>query len=167
MPRRKAPTIRGAVREYLEIHEPEVIDREAFQRIRQYATAASQRPKPPSRDYILDILLGTDIAVDRAIGGIPVDLRGTVRTEDREHAKRSLVALAAEYSKSLDAVRRGDVRRAVLRTKNHLKLALARPMSPEKLEVKQEIFEWLLVWLENPGVFEAWLAVREIRSGGR
>ena len=164
-PRR--PTIRGAVLDYLEMHRPEVVDREAFWQIRKHVAAVLQRPEPPSRRYILDILLETDIAVDRAIGGFPVGLRGKVRTGDAESAKRSLLAMAAEYSKLADAAGKGDVRRAVLHTKNHIKLALARSMSPGKREVKQEIYEWLLVWLENPGIFEAWLAARESRSSGR
>ncbi len=110
---------------------------------------------------MLEILLATEVPVDRAIGGIPTDLRGKVRTANLGEAKQSLLAMAREYATAPDAQRASDVRQAVMRTKNHLKLALARGIRAEKRAAKEEILEWLLVWLENPGVFEPWLAVRE------
>ena len=125
-----------------------------------HVDAVTRRPKPPSSAYLLDVLLRTDVPVDRTIGGIPIDLRGRVRIDNLAQAKRSLLDMAREHAKAPSAQRAEDVRRAVLRTKNHLKLALSRTISPQKRATKQEIYQWLLVWLENPGIFESWVALR-------
>lgn len=161
---RKRTSIRQAVLDFLETHRPSMVDRETLRRIRNHAAAATRRHKPPSPAYVLDILLDTEVPVDRAIGGIPTDLRGKLRTGNLAEAKRSLLAMAREYATAPDLQRASDVRRAVMRTKNHLRLALARGTVAEKREVKQEILKWLLVWLEHPGIFEPWLAVRESKA---
>jgi hypothetical protein len=33
--------------------------------------------------------------------------------------------------------------------------------SPEKRAVKEEMVQWMLVWLENPAVFAAWVEARK------
>ena len=167
MAARKARSVRAAVLEFLEEQSPAIVDRGALDRIRRHIAATCNRRRPPSKAYVLDILLSTDVPVDRAVGGIPVDLRGRVRTKSLEDTKRSLIEMTREYEAAPDRQRAGDVRRAVVRTKDHLKLALAGGISPEKRPAKEEILRWLLVWLENPGIFESWVAVREIGQGSR
>ena len=161
---RKPTSVRGAVLEYLSTHRPGIVDRNTLQGIRLHVGAVTQRAKPPSSAYLLDILLQTDTPVDRTIGGIPVDLRGKIRIDDLAQAKQSLLDMSREYAEASSAQRARDVRRAVMRTKNHLKLALTGTISPRKRAVKREIYEWLLVWLENPGVFESWVALRTSKS---
>lgn len=167
MAARTQVSIRRAVLDFLDKHRPAVVDQATLYQIRRHAVAVTGRPKAPSSEYLLDILLGTEVPVDRAIGGIPTDLRGKVRIGNLEEARQSLLAMAREYAMASDPRRASDVRRAVMRTKNHLKFALARGIGPEGRAVKEEIFEWLLVWLENPGIFEPWMAVRERRRSGR
>ena len=164
---RKARSVRAAVIEFLTEQTPAIVDRGALDRIRRHIAATCNRPRPPSKSYILDILLSTDVPVDRAIGGIPVDLRGRVRTASLEDTKRSLLEMTREYEAAPDRRRAGDVRRAVVRTKDHLKLALAGGISPEKRPAKEETLRWLLVWLENPGIFESWVALREMGRRSR
>ena len=161
---RKAISVRAAVLDYLSTHRPEIVDRETFRKIRFHVGALTRRPKPPSSAYLLDILLRTDTPVDRTIGGIPLDLRGRVLIDDLAQAKSSLLDMAREYENAPSIQRATDVRRAVLRTKNHLKLALSRTVSPGKRAAKQEIYQWLLVWLENPGIFESWVALRRTKD---
>ena len=167
MAARKQVSIRQAVLDFLEKHQPAIVDQRTLYQIRRHAVAVTGQAKPPSSAYLIDILLETEVPVDRTIGGIPTDLRGKVRTGDLEEARQSLLAMAREYAMAPDPQRASDVRRAVMRTKNHLKLALARGLGPEKRAEREEIFEWLLVWLENPVIFEPWMAVREHRRSGR
>ena len=167
MAARKQVSIRQAVLDFLDKHRPAIVDRGTLHQIRRHAVAVTGRPKPPSSEYLLDILLGTEVQVDRTIGGIPTDLRGKVQTGNLDEARKSLLAMAREYAMASDPQRASDVRRAVMRTKNHLKVALARGIGPEQRAAKEEIFKWLLVWLENPSIFEPWIDVRERRGTGR
>ena len=167
MAARTQVSIRQAVLDFLDKQRPVIVDRRTLDQIRRHAVTVTGRPKPPSSEYLLDILLETEVSVDRTIGGIPTDLRGKVQTGNLDEARQSLLAMAREYAMASDRQRASDVRRAVMRTKNHLKLALARRIGPEKRAVKEEIFKWLLVWLENPDIFELWIEVRERRRTAR
>lgn len=152
---------------YLAEHRPQCVDARQLRAIRQHVGRLVARARPPRRSYLVDILLSTSVEVDRRIGGIPPDLRGRLRSDSLAQAKESLLDLTNEYAQARDPDRAGDVRRTVLRTKEHVQLALARPMSPEKRAVKQELHTWLLVWLENPAIFPSWLAVRERKARGK
>lgn len=156
-------SVRQAVLAYLDKRKPAIVDRRTFLRIRRHAARATGRSKLPSPAYLLDVLLDTEVPVDAAIGGIPTDLRGRVRIGDLEEAKESLLAMTREYVAAPDPQRASDVRRAVVRTKDHLKLGIPRGMSEEKQRVKGVILEWLLVWLENPTIFEPWVEAWEVR----
>lgn len=154
-------SVRGAVLEYLALHKPAVVGRHELLQIRRHVLARVKRPKPPSDRYLLSILLETSVEVDRAIGGLPVDLRTKIPVSDLSACKRSLVELARQYCSAADPSRSSDVRRVVRRTKDHLDLALKRARSSSQLSVQRETFRWLTAWLENPTVFEAWVEVRE------
>lgn len=154
-------SVRGAVLEYLALRKPALVDRRELLQIRRHVLARVKRPKPPSDRYLLSILLETNVEVDRAIGGLPVDLRTKIPVSDLAACKRSLVELARQYCSASDRSRASDVRRVVRRTKDHLDLALRRASSPNKLSTQRETFRWLTAWLENPTVFEAWVEVRE------
>ena len=160
MASRSQPSVRSAVLSYLDQHQPEIVGRNELSEICRHVLTTVDRSKPPSDSYLLSVLLDTEVEVDRAIGGLPLDLRKHIVVNDLEACRDALVALAREYSEASDLVRAHDVRRAVLRTKEHLGLALARGAGSEKLAVQREAFEWLRVWLENPVVFEAWSALR-------
>ena len=44
----------------------------------------------------------------------------------------------------------------------HARLAArSAKTSPEKKTIKEEMIQWMLVWLENPGVFPAWIKLRK------
>ena len=162
----KRQSVRGAVLEYLAVRKPAVVGRSELLQIRRHVLSHVKRTRAPSDRYLLSILLETSVEVDRAIGGLPVDLRTKIPVGDLAACKRSLVELARQYCSAADPSRASDVRRAVRRTKDHLGLALRRASSPHKLGAQREAFRWLTAWLENPTVFEAWVEVRE-RSRAR
>jgi hypothetical protein len=76
-----------------------------------------------------------------------------VRQDSFENLGRTLTDLQRQYELAgCEQARR--IRRLVITAKEHAKFA-ARS-KPEK----REMVEWLLVWLENPPVFETWLKLR-------
>jgi hypothetical protein len=54
-------------------------------------------------------------------------------------------------------LRQPTVRRAVITSKEHARLA-AR--NPAKRAEKEEMILWMLTWLENPPLFAAWVRLR-------
>ena len=153
-------TIKGVVLDYLARSQPKCVSEAEFNAIRREVIATLKRQRPPSDGYLMDILLTTEVDIDRSLGGIPADLRNKVHTSSYEHAKASLLVMAKEYADAADAARAEDVRRTVRRAKDRVRLLLRGSLSPEKRQAKQEILEWMLVWLENPLVFESWIEIR-------
>lgn len=153
--------MRGAVLEYLSQNKPTAVGRRELDEIRKHVHTQVRRNKPVSDRYLLAILLETTFEVDRAIGGLPLDLRAKIPVGDLAACKRSLIDLARQYSGTDDPERASDVRRAVRRTKDHLDLAIGQASSPDRLSVQRETVQWLRAWLENPTVFEAWVELRE------
>jgi hypothetical protein len=53
-------------------------------------------------------------------------------------------------------------RRQVIGAKDRARFIAQNPRTaPEKKREKIEMAEWMLVWLENPGVFPAWVDARK------
>ena len=53
-------------------------------------------------------------------------------------------------------------RRQAIAAKDRARFAAHSPKtSPEKKAQKEEMVQWMLVWLENPEVFPAWVDIRK------
>jgi hypothetical protein len=53
-------------------------------------------------------------------------------------------------------------RRQVIGAKDRARFLARSPRTaPEKKAQKEEMAQWMLVWLENPEVFPAWVAARK------
>lgn len=78
-----------------------------------------------------------------------------VRQDTFENLARTLSALQREYE-SGDRGRRAQCRNLVITAKDHARLASRKTAAAHKAEM----VEWMLVWLENPPLFETWLKVR-------
>jgi len=68
-----------------------------------------------------------------------------------------------------EAVARGDRERArycrklVIQSKDNARLAArSAKATPAKTAEKEEMVQWMLVWLENPGVFPTWVRIRKL-----
>jgi hypothetical protein len=111
---------------------------------------------PISDRYLRDLLRATGIPLAPLVEGI--------RQDSFEQLERTLVAMESEYSRARaegDNARMQACRRAVIEAKEHARLALRRAgVSPEKRKEKEEMIEWMLVWLENPGVFPRWAELK-------
>jgi hypothetical protein len=80
--------------------------------------------------------------------GVPLHpLVEGVRQEDLESLERTLLALLGEERRA--------ARTLIIEAKDHAKWASKK--HPEKAEM----ILWMLTWLENPGIFPEWLAIRK------
>ncbi len=97
--------------------------------------------------------------------GVPVDAPyGGVNQKTFEELEQSLAAMEQVYSAARDSGdqrQAQDARNAVIEAKEHARFAArSTKTSPEKRAQKEEMIQWMLVWLENPGVFPAWVKLR-------
>ncbi|HUI41320.1 MAG TPA: hypothetical protein VL523_05070 [Terriglobia bacterium] len=126
----------------------------------------------PSLGYIAGVLrhAGTHVDYeDRYTGStLPAPyaarLEGALRFNDlatTEAALRRLDAIYGEYQSASDFEGQRLVRKLVLRGKQRAEgLAVNPRVSREKRQEKREIASWFRVWLQSPGLFFDWLAVR-------
>ena len=137
------------------------------QRLRDYLTAQPldritdavwtdllQRLAPVSESYLRELLRATCLPFDQPFAGI--------RQHTFEELEESLREMLHVYT---DATAAGDRRRArycrrqVIAAKDR-----ARHLSAKKPE-KGEMVQWMLVWLENPSVFPAWVEAKRKLTG--
>ena len=89
----------------------------------------------------------------------------SVRLGSFEELEASLIEMEAAYAAAVanhDGPRAKECRRTVIKAKNRARTAARNPRAdPEKRRQKEEMVEWILIWLENPGIFEAWAALRK------
>jgi hypothetical protein len=56
----------------------------------------------------------------------------------------------------------GSPRRQVIAAKDRARFVTRNPKSsPDKKAQKDEMAQWMLVWLENPEVFPGWVEIRK------
>lgn len=105
------------------------------------------------------LLAEAGIAVEAPFGG--------VRQKSFEELERSLLEMEAVYTRASatgDRTRAQWCRNAVIQAKDHARLAArGAKTSPEKKVQKEEMIQWMLVWLENPGIFPAWVKLRKMK----
>jgi hypothetical protein len=142
------------LRIYVEEHRPERISEIEFGEL-LCALA------PVSEGYLRRLLRETGVPLAPLVEG--------VRQDSFEDLERTLLAMLLEYA---DAVTSGNgprakaCRAAVITAKDHARFALRRPtLAPEQRAIKDEMVMWMLTWLENPGVFPAWLELRKRARG--
>ena len=120
-----------------------------------------QRLAPVSEAYLRGLVRSCGVELEPLVEG--------VRQDSFEELGRTLAALSREYQEAVaegDRERARRCRRAVLTGKEHARLAARRAgWSPEASARKEEMASWMLVWLENPGIFPAWLALRRKAAG--
>ena len=112
---------------------------------------------PVSESYLRELLHATGLPIAQPYGG--------VRQSTFEELEASLVEIGEEYSRAVaggDAPRARECRRVVIQAKDRARLvSRSEKVDPEKRKTKAEMVDWMLVWLENPGIFEAWARLRK------
>ncbi len=105
----------------------------------------------------------TDAALRRTLRelGVPMaPLVEGIRQDSWDNLERTLLAMLTEYEATSDRARRQACRTEVIRAKDHARLALARETG-DAHTARTEMILWMRTWLENPGVFPQWLALRK------
>jgi hypothetical protein len=106
---------------------------------------------PVSDSYLRRLLRATGLPLAPLVAG--------VRQDSLPALERSLLDLYEEYAqaqKSADKDKERFCRRLVIEAKDHARWALRRGRAE-----KEEMILWMLTWLENPGIFPAWVSLRK------
>jgi len=126
---------------WLEEHRPALIGEAEFE-------ALGRALAPVSESYLRKLVRESGVPLDAMVEG--------VRQGSFDELEASLLRFQDEYERG-DPSRRAAVRRVVITSKEHARLA---SRSPEKRREKEEMILWLLTWLENPPLFAAWIRLR-------
>lgn len=146
----KPLSIKQSLREYLAAeHPPGITEAVWLELLRRFA--------PVSESYLRDLLRDTGLPFDQPYAG--------VRQHTFEELEDSLRELSETYRAAMaagDRDRARSCRRVVIAAKDRAKFLTANPRTSEtKRAEKAEMAEWMLVWLDNPEVFPAWVDARK------
>jgi hypothetical protein len=103
-----------------------------------------------SESYLRKLLKESGAAMTPLVEG--------VSQESFEQLERTLLALAKEYE---DPAKKLAARRTVITAKDHARFAARRASDEAYRQSKEEMTLWMLTWLENPNLFEAWVPLRK------
>jgi hypothetical protein len=151
----ESKSIKQQLRDYLATERPAAITEAVWTDLRMRLT-------PVSESYLRDLLRDTGLPFDQPWAGI--------RQHTFEELEESLRAMLEVYRKAAEAGDRERARycrRQVIAAKDRAKfLARNARTSPEKKLEKEEMAQWMLVWLENPEVFPPWVEARKKAAPG-
>jgi hypothetical protein len=140
------------------------------QRLREYLAADSPpavteivwgelllRLAPVSESYLRELIRATGLPFDQPFAGI--------HQHTFEVLEQSLRDMLDVYTKAMAAGNRERARycrRQVIGAKDRARFLAQNPRTtPERKALKQEMVQWMLVWLENPEVFPTWVEARK------
>ncbi len=139
----RAKSAKQQLRDYLAERQPGAITEAVWMELQQ-------RLAPVSESYLRDLLRETGLPFDQPYAGI--------RQHTLEELEQSLLGMLAVYTEAMAAGNRDRARycrRQVIAAKDRAKFLT------KKHPQKEEMAEWMLVWLENPEVFPAWVEARK------
>lgn len=146
----KQASIKQSLREYLASQQPAAITETVWlELLRRFA--------PVSESYLRDLLRETGLPFEQPYAG--------VRQHSFDELEQSLDEMLETYRAAMAAGNRDrarSCRRQVIAAKDRAKFLAANPRTGEtKRAEKAEMAQWMLVWLENPEVFPAWVEARK------
>jgi hypothetical protein len=146
----RSKSIKQELREYLEAEKPGAITGAVWREL-------LERFAPVSESYLRDLLRQTRLPFEQPYQGVRQHT-----FEELEQSLRDLLAAYSEAAAAGDRDRLRYCRRQVIAAKDRAKFLAANPRTPpEKQTEKNEMAQWMLVWLENPEVFPAWVDARK------
>ncbi len=117
----------------------------------------SKRLAPVSDSYLRELLDKAGLEIDQPYAGIRQHT-----FEDLESSLREMLEVYRAATASNNRDRARYCRRQVIGAKDRAKFLAHNPRTAaEKREEKREMAQWMLVWLENPEVFPAWVEARK------
>jgi hypothetical protein len=144
------PSIKQSLCEYLAREQPAAITETVWQDLlRQFA--------PVSESYLRDLLRATGLPFEQPYAG--------VRQHTFEELEQSLNEMLKTYLEAQAAGRPERARycrRQVIAASTRAKFTAGNArISEGKRAAKAEMAQWMLVWLENPELFPAWVRARK------
>ncbi|HWB96675.1 MAG TPA: hypothetical protein VG672_08240 [Bryobacteraceae bacterium] len=139
------------LRQYLAEHQPEAITEALWLELMRLLA-------PISEGYLRELLWATGLPFEQPYAGIRQ--KNFVELED---SLRQMLDVYTAATAAGDRAKARYCRRQVIAAKDRARFAARKP---EKRVEKEEMAQWMLVWLENPGVFPAWVEIRKRHSGG-
>lgn len=143
-------SVKGQLRDLLAAEAPAAITEAVWHDL-------LRRLAPVSESYLRELLLNSGLAIDQPYAGI--------RQHTFEELEQTLREMLGVYAEAAAAGKRELARycrRQVIGAKDRAKFLAANPRTPpEKQAVKREMAQWMLIWLENPEVFPAWVEARK------
>ena len=144
------PSVKRRLRDYLAETQPPAITADVWNHLLAHLA-------PVSESYLRDLLRATALPFEQPYAGI--------RQHTFEELEQSLGEMLAVYTEAVaaqDRARARYARRQVIAAKDRARFLTRNPRTPaEKKAQKEEMVQWMLVWLENPEVFPAWVAARK------
>ena len=148
-------SVKQRLREYLAGAQPAAITEAVWREL-------LERLAPVSESYLRELLRETVLPFEQPYAGI--------RHHTFEELEQSLREMLPVYTDALaagDRQRARYCRRQVIGAKDRARfLARDRRTPPERKARKEEMAQWMLVWLENPEVFPAWVEARKRVDAG-
>lgn len=115
------------------------------------------RLAPVSESYLRELLRQTALPFEQPYAGIRQHT-----FEELEQSLREMLRVYADATAAGDRDRARYCRRQVIGAKDRARfLARSSRTPPEKKALKEEMVEWMLVWLDNPEVFPVWVEARK------
>ena len=139
----KGKSVKRQLRDYLDEQKPAAITETVWFDLRE-------KLAPVSESYLRDLLRDTGLPFDQPYAGIRQHT-----LEDLEGSLRGMLNVYREAEAAGNREKARYCRRQVIAAKERAKF-LAK-----KLPYKEEMAQWMLVWLENPEVFPAWVEARK------
>ncbi|MGA7234361.1 MAG: hypothetical protein WBY44_01695 [Bryobacteraceae bacterium] len=147
----RSNSIKRELQEYLAREQPAAITETVWREL-------LQRFAPVSDSYLRDLLRATGLPFDQPYAGVHQHT-----FEELEESLRALLEVYSEAVAASDRDRARYCRRQVIAAKDRAKFLAANSGTVEsKRAEKAEMAQWMLVWLENPEVFPAWVEARKL-----
>jgi len=143
-------SVKQRLRAYLETEHPAAITEAVWRHLIGHLA-------PVSESYLRDLVRATGLPFDQPYAGIRQHT-----WEELEESLREMQQIYAEALASGDRERARYCRRQVIAAKDRARFLAQNPRTaPDKRAQKEEMTEWMLVWLDNPEVFPAWVDARK------
>jgi hypothetical protein len=136
-------SLKQQFREYLAAARPQRITESVWRDL-------AARLAPVSESYLRELLRDTGLPFDQPWAGIRQHT-----FEELEASLREMLEVYMEANAAGNRERARYCRRQVIAAKDRAKFLM------KKIAAKEEMVQWMLVWLENPEVFPAWVEARK------
>lgn len=140
-------SLKQQFREYLAAEQPARITESVWRGL-------IARLAPVSESYLRELLRDTGLPFDQPYAGIRQHT-----FEELEESLREMLEVYRAANDAGDRERARYCRRQVIAAKDRAKFLVKRNPA------KEEMAQWMLVWLENPEVFPAWVEARKKQGG--